>query len=239
MRSASVPGRSAGMRPTSRWSMPTSASAARARRAGRASRTWSRAWRSAIWGDPRTGQAKRKELLRCLIDKVVLRRTGSNVAAVRIVWRGGAVSELEAELPVGTLATMPRGAEMEARVLELARSGLHDEEIVGVLAAEGHRSPQRARGVYPSTVRRIRLRHGIKLPCRCTRWPAVPGWLTVKATAARLGLSEKWLRDRLRAALIRTRRGQSGRYLFPDQQEAHAALLQLRAGQIDRVDLTP
>ncbi len=192
-----------------------------------------------IWADPRTSRAKRKELLRCLIDKVVLRRTRSNVAGVRIVWRGGADSEFEVELPGSTLTTMPRGAEMEARVLELARSGLHDEEIVAALAAEGHRSPQRARGVYPSTVRRIRLRHGVKLPCRCTRWPAVPGWLTVKATAARLGLSEKWLRDRLRAALIRTRRDQSGRYLFPDQQEAHAALLQLRAGQIDRVDLTP
>jgi hypothetical protein len=193
----------------------------------------------AIWADPGTGQAKRKELLRCLIDKVVLRRTGSGVAAVRIVWRGGAASELEVDLPGSTLATMARGAEMEARVLELARAGLHDEEIVAVLAAEGHRSPQRASGIHPSTVRRIRLRHGVKLPCRCTRWPAVPGWLTVKATATCLGLSEKWLRDRLRAALIRTRRDESGRYLFPDSQEAHAALLQLRAGRIDSVDFTP
>ena len=192
-----------------------------------------------IWADPRTSRAKRKELLRCLIDKVVLRRTGSNAAAVRVVWRGGAASELEVELPGSTLAAMPRGAEMEARVLELARSGLHDEEIVAVLAAEGHRSPQRASGIYPSTVRRIRLRHGVKVPCRCTRWPAVPGWLTVKATATRLGLSEKWLRDRLRAARIRTKRDESGRYLFPDRQEAHAALLQLRAGRIDRVDFTP
>jgi len=45
-----------------------------------------------IWADPKIGQAKRKELLRCLIDKVVLRRTASNAVAVRIVWRGGAVS---------------------------------------------------------------------------------------------------------------------------------------------------
>jgi hypothetical protein len=193
----------------------------------------------AIWADPGTGQAKRKELLRCLIDKVVLRRAGAHVAAVRIIWRGGAASELEVELPGSTLATMPRGAEMEARVLELARSGLHDEEIVAALAAEGHRSPQRASGIYPSTVRRIRLRHGVKLPCRCTRWPAVPGWLTVKATATCLGLSEKWLRERLRAALIRTKRDESGRYLFPDSQEAHAALLKLRAGQINSVDFTP
>jgi DNA invertase Pin-like site-specific DNA recombinase len=193
----------------------------------------------AIWADPGTGQAKRKELLRCLIDKVVLRRAGAHAAAVRIVWRGGAASELEVELSGSTLATMPRGAEMEARVLELARSGLHDEEIIGLLAAEGHRSPQRVSGIYPSTIRGIRLRHGVKLPCRCTRWPTVPGWLTVKATAKRLGLSEKWLRERVRAGTIRTKRCESGRYLFPDRQEAHAELLQLRAGQIDSVDFTP
>jgi hypothetical protein len=193
----------------------------------------------AVWADPRTGQAKRKELLRRLVDKAVLWRARSNVAGVRIAWRGGATSELEVELPGSTLATMPRGAEMEARVLELARSGVHDEEIVAALLAEGHRSPTRASGVYPSTVRRIRLRHSVMLPCRCTRWPAVPGWLTVKATAARLGLPEKWLRDRLRAELIRTRRDGSGRYPFPDNQEAQAELLRLRAGQIDRVDLAP
>lgn len=193
----------------------------------------------AVWADPQTGQAKRKELLRCLIDKVVLRRAGSGRAAVRIVWRGGAASELEVELPGCTLATMARGAEMEARVLDLARSGLHDEEIVAALDAEGHRSPQRASGIHPSTIRRIRLRHGVKLPCRCTRWPAVPGWLTVKATATRVGVSEKWIRERLRTELIRTKRDGSGRYLFPDSDEARAALLQLRAGRIDSADFTP
>lgn len=193
----------------------------------------------AIWADPLTGQAKRKELLRCLIDKIVLRRAGSGRAAVRIVWRGGAASELEVELPGSTLATMARGAEMESRVLDLARSGLHDEEILAALDAEGHRSPQRASGIHPSTIRRIRLRHGVKLPCRCTRWPAVPGWLTVKATATRIGVSEKWIRERLRSELIRTKRDESGRYLFPDSDEARNTLLQLRAKRIASVDFAP
>ena len=121
---------------------------------------------------------------------------------------------------------------MESRVLDLARSGLHDEEILAALDAEGHRSPQRASGIHPSTIRRIRLRHGVKLPCRCTRWPAVPGWLTVKATATRIGVSEKWIRERLRSELIRTKRDESGRYLFPDSDEARNTLLQLRAKRI-------
>lgn len=193
----------------------------------------------AIWADPTTGQAQRKALLRCLIDKVVLRRAAQNRAAVRVVWRGGAVTELEVELPVNALAALPRAAEMEARVLELARAGLHDEEIVRLLTTEGHRSPRQAMGVHPSTVRGIRLRHNLKVTWRCTRWPPVPGWLTAKDTAARLGIPEKWLRERLRTGMVKTRRDAGGRYLLPDRPEAHAALLQLRAGTISAVDLEP
>ncbi|MBC9180119.1 recombinase family protein [Pseudoroseomonas ludipueritiae] len=73
-----------------------------------------------IWADPATAQVHRKALLRCLIDKVVLTRLGRDRAGVRIVWRGGAVTPLEVDLPVNALAALPRAAEMEARVIELA-----------------------------------------------------------------------------------------------------------------------
>ena len=48
-----------------------------------------------IWADPATTDAQRKALLRCLVEKVVLDRGEHDVAMVRIVWRGGAVSNLE------------------------------------------------------------------------------------------------------------------------------------------------
>ena len=43
-----------------------------------------------LWADPGVSRAHKKALLRCLIDKVVLRRSARDRAAVRIVWRGGA-----------------------------------------------------------------------------------------------------------------------------------------------------
>ena len=67
----------------------------------------------------------------------------------------------------------------------------------------------------------------------------MPGWLTARDTAARLGIPEKWLRERLRAGAVRTRRDANGRYLLPDRPEAHEALLRLRAGAIEAVDLAP
>ncbi len=132
-----------------------------------------------LWADPGVSREHRKALLRCLIDKVVLCRKARDAAAVRIVWRGGEISEMQVALPVNALAALPRGDEMRVRVLELARAGMRDPEIVQTLTAEGHRSTRLSLSILPSTVQAIRLKHGIKAAWRCTRWPPMPGWLVV------------------------------------------------------------
>jgi DNA invertase Pin-like site-specific DNA recombinase len=192
-----------------------------------------------LWADPGVSRAHKKALLRCLIDKVVLRRSARDRAAVRLVWRGGAVSELEVAMPVNALAALPRHAEMVARVLALARVGVDDVAIARTLTAEGHRSARHGTAVLPSSVRGIRLRHGLKLVPRQTRWPRVPGWLTVAGIAARLQVSDRWLRGRIRDGAIRTVREPSGRYLFPDDETGLEALRQLRARLVEQVDLMP
>jgi hypothetical protein len=123
-----------------------------------------------LWADPSISRAHKKALLRCLIDKVVLRRGARDRAAVRIVWRGGAVSELEVTMPVNALTALSRYAEMEARVLTLARAGVDDIAIAQTLAAEGHHSARHPTAMLPSTVRDIRLQHGLKLVPEQTRW---------------------------------------------------------------------
>ena len=110
-----------------------------------------------IWADPTTTDAKRKALLRCLVEKVILDKGAHDVSKIRIVWRGGAVSEIEVKMRVGSVARLTRGAEMRERVLELARTKMHDDEIAAVLTSEGHRSPNCANKVLPITVQRIRL----------------------------------------------------------------------------------
>src|SRR6185503_19997946 len=89
--------------------------------------------------DPSVSREHRKALLRCLIDKVVLRRAGRDSAEVRIVWRGGETTELKVLLPVNAVAALPRYGEMEQQVLALARAGFDDVEIARQLTAEGHR----------------------------------------------------------------------------------------------------
>src|ERR1700756_332995 len=86
-----------------------------------------------IWTDPSTTDAKRKALLRCLIDKVILDRGEHDVVRVRIVWRGGAVTEIEVKMRVNSVENLTQGAEMRERVLELARTKMHDDEISAML----------------------------------------------------------------------------------------------------------
>jgi hypothetical protein len=191
-----------------------------------------------LWAGPATRREHRKALLRCLIDKVILRRSARDRAEVRIVWRGGATTELTVMMPVNALAALPRHAEMEQRVCELAARGLYDEEIAQMLTAEGHRSPWRGAEVLPSTVRGIRLRHGMKTARQRTRWPAVPGCLTVVQLAERLRIPQKWIHTQLRRGALRAIHEASGRYLFPDTQPAMQAVRQLRERRITYVDLT-
>lgn len=72
----------------------------------------------------------------------------------------------------------------------------------------------------------------------CTRWPRVPGWLTVTDIAAQLQVPERWLRERLWAGAIQTTLKPSGRYLLPDKPETLDVLRQSRAGTLTSADLT-
>ncbi len=51
-----------------------------------------------------------------LVDKVILDPGESDVSHVRVVWRGGAVSELDVKMPVNSVANLGREVEMRARV---------------------------------------------------------------------------------------------------------------------------
>jgi len=192
----------------------------------------------AFWADLGVSREHRKALLRCLIDKVAMRRMACDAASVRVVWRGGEASEFTVALTVNALAALPRAAEMEARVLELARDGLHDDEIVRVLTAEGHRSPWRTQEVLPGTVQRIRLQHRVKV-VRRSRWRDMPGWMAVTEAAARLQVPRQWIKGRIRSGVIHTLREPSGRHLIPETPAALEAIRDLQAGRVGRIDLTP
>jgi DNA invertase Pin-like site-specific DNA recombinase len=191
-----------------------------------------------IWADPGTTDAKRKALLRCLVEKVVLDRGEHDIARVRIVWRGGAVSEIEVKMRVGSVARLIRGEQMQARVLELARTQIHDDEIAAVLTREGHRSPNSPDKVLPITVQRIRSRAGVKgLVEQRTRWQHSTDMLSANELARVLKIPVNWLYVQIRYGRLLINQHPSGAHLFANSPGVIEAVRKLRNHEIDHLDL--
>jgi DNA invertase Pin-like site-specific DNA recombinase len=190
-----------------------------------------------IWADTATTDAQRKALLRCLVEKVVLDRGKHDIALVRIVWRGGAVTELDVKMRVNSVANLTRGREMCDRVLDLARAGAPDDETAALLTHEGHRSPNCADKVLPITVQRIRLGAGIKVTEQRTRWSHDAGSLSANELAAKLNIPVNWLYVQIRQMRLLIDRQPTGAYLFRDAPEVLDAVRDLRNHSISHLDL--
>jgi len=190
-----------------------------------------------FWASGQLTRAQQKALLRCLIDKVVLHRPVHDRVRIRIVWRGGDTTTADIPVPVGSLAALESGADLEAAALALARTGHTDEAIAEALTARGLRSPRRDR-VIASTVRNLRLQHRLLV----THNPSDPrrpaGYLSVAVLAARLGVAEHWVYARIYNGRITVPRdAATGLYLFADDAQTIAQLRRLKAGTLQIVRL--
>jgi DNA invertase Pin-like site-specific DNA recombinase len=192
-----------------------------------------------LWHGAVLATAQRKGLLRCLIDKVVLHRTAPDRIHTRIVWRGGDISSFDVTMPVGSLTSVSRHAEMGARILEMTRAGQDDATIAAELSAAGFRSPMRGE-VLRSTVRSTRLRHGLMRVRSQSHPRRIRGWLTVSQLAAQLGVRPHWIYDRIYTGTIAVvRDADFGLYLFPDAPSTLNRLEKLRAGEDHRLAFAP
>jgi DNA invertase Pin-like site-specific DNA recombinase len=190
-----------------------------------------------IWADPTTTDAHRKALLRCLVDKVVLDRGEHDVASVRIVWRGGAVTKLEVHQRVNAVVKLARGVEMRDRALTLARAGMYDDQIAAVLTGEGHRSPNSESEVFPITIQRIRHAAGMQVSQPRTRWTHDADVLTAPELAVKLNVPVNWLYVQIRKGRLLVERQPSGAYLFNDTTAVLDGIESLRTHKIGCLDL--
>ena len=186
-----------------------------------------------LW--PKLKMATRKQLLRCLIDKVVLKRLPSQTQLqIRIVWRGGADTEKELPVPSPLYRAKDDYPMMVQRALALVDSGLDDAQVAQKLTAQGFRSIN-CRRVFAGTVARIRSQAGRLEGGAAATLPL----LNVTATAAKLGVHRLWLYHHIYRGVIKLDRDpKTGRYLFPDTKDTLARLQQLRDGLIQNIDLT-
>lgn len=181
-----------------------------------------------LWRSNSLTNAQRKSFLRCLIDKVVIHRSERDRVHTRIVWQGGAVTEIDIPIAVGSRRALPNCNDMEAKILDHEADGMSDDEIARLLTEQGFRSPTRTE-VLPSTVRTIRLNHRRIHRYHGPRPRRVDGYLTVPQLADGIGVKPHWLYHQIRRGTIAAKRDPETKlYLFPDNAKTLARFRKLR-----------
>jgi hypothetical protein len=166
---------------------------------------------------------------------VVLDRRVPDLIATRIVWRGGAVSEMDIACSVGRLRDLSTFSQLETQVLRLESQGKSDEDIARSLTRKGFRSSHHTE-LLPSTVRLIRLRHGRVHRYWGPRPRRVSGSLTVPQIATAVGVKPHWMYHLISCGRIVVQRDEeTGLYLFPDRPETLEAFCQLRDGAVSEL----
>ncbi len=185
-----------------------------------------------LWSKDILDNAQRKALLRCLIEKVILDRATPAEVRTRIVWRGGAVTELEVPVPVFSFRQLSNVQDLRTEIRALAKKGCSDDEIAAQLSSRGFRGPRGP--LLPEAVRRLRLESGIyRQPPRPRHRP---GYLTIRELADRLGVTRQWIHHRIRKGRIEVDRSK-GFYLFPDEPDTIKRMRQLQTGAAPKVNL--
>jgi hypothetical protein len=116
----------------------------------------------ALWHADGTTNADRKEIIRCLIDRVVVHvRDDSEYVDATIYWSGGYTSQHEFIRSVNSYTTLRDFKALMSRVTELRQQGRTSEEIACCLNAEGFRPPKQGEGFNGRIVDHLLKRAGL------------------------------------------------------------------------------
>jgi DNA invertase Pin-like site-specific DNA recombinase len=151
----------------------------------------------AVWSAPTTTDRDRKELLRTLLEEVVMTIDRENFNAhLTLRWRGGLLSELDVPLPRSRPATI-RTDEDTIELLRRLATHYPDTVIAGILNRQGRTT---ARGMSFTANRVSSLRTHWKIPCFEAADHIPEGdCMTIERAAQTLGLApstlHRWLND--------------------------------------------
>ena len=144
-----------------------------------------------VWSAPTTTDRDRKELLRTLLEEVILTVNKSeHTAHLTLRWRGGTITPVDVDLP----RRAPSGIRTEEDTIDLIRrlAQLYsDDTIAGILNRQGRRSAtgERFTAIHVGGLRRYR-----KIPCyRSPAEPPVGELVNIHQAARALGLAPSTL----------------------------------------------
>ena len=103
---------------------------------------------AALWHAPGTTASDRKQIVRCVVERViVVTDRATELNEVTIVWHGGVTTRHQVARPVGRYEQLKDFRRLTERIKQLHQEGLHLAQIAARLNAEGF-APPRRRGVF-------------------------------------------------------------------------------------------
>jgi Recombinase zinc beta ribbon domain/Recombinase len=110
----------------------------------------------ALWNAPGTTAADRKEIIRLVVERVVVHvRADSEHAQAVISWRGGTTTRHEIVRPVSRYESLGGYDELMNRIIEMRQEGQTIKQIAVQLNAEGYRTPRSRKGYTSTSVRKL------------------------------------------------------------------------------------
>lgn len=185
----------------------------------------------ALWSAPTTTTAERKEILRQVVERIVVNAEGlSERVHVSIAWVGGARTDADVVRPVGKLEQLSYYPQLLERVRTLVEGGLADRAIADRLNAEGYRPPKRRARFGPAgvagLVRRVGLRRERSRSADRRGLGEHEWWLP--ALAQRLAIPDVTLYDWARRGWVRARQQDGTRRWIVWADEAEQGRLRQR-----------
>ena len=170
-------------------------------------------------------------MLRTLVHGVNLERADDGRARIRIVWRGGSVTEITRQVPIHSRLYTELEKQTVERVKQLTDEGLTCDAIIDKLNAEGHipcRGGQFTRGILT----KLKVRYGIVSKLEQVRRGLRPKTAySAEEIAAQIPVDRAWVYRKIRLGTIRINKDPiHGCYFFPRTKTAVQQLRQLKQG---------
>jgi DNA invertase Pin-like site-specific DNA recombinase len=116
----------------------------------------------ALWDAPTTTPADRKEIVRQVVERIVVDAEGSTERVrVTIEWVGGGQTETVITRPIARLEHLSSYPRLCQQLRALVEQGHSTAEIAQRLDAEGYRAPRQDRPLSPPAIRELRRRLGL------------------------------------------------------------------------------
>ncbi len=155
----------------------------------------------ALWNAPETTAADRKEIIRLVVERVVVHvRAETERGEVVISWRGGATTRHEIVRTVSRYESLGRYDQLMNRIIEMRQEGQTIKQIAAQLNAEGYRTPRSRKGYTSTSVRKLLSRGELTRGRIATRQLDRHEWW-LPDLARELQMSANKLRDWARAWL--------------------------------------